>query len=118
MSPDSITVDGVERPLADEIVVFSASTLERVDLAPRLGQYVQLGLDGDTVEWVASVGAVLPGDPPVVLFEGTFAQGDATHMTFTSGLRLRVRDGVGVLAGDPTVVRIDPETGEVVGFER
>lgn len=114
VSTEEITIDGVEMPLAEEIVVFSASTLERIPLAGRLGQYVQVGVDGDEVVWVGSVGGVLSGSPPRVLYEGVVVEIGRESAVFQSGLELAVADGVGLTPGPTVVVVIDPSTDRIV----
>lgn len=116
VSPESITVDGQTHQLADEIVVFSAATLERIPLAGRRGQYVQAGLDDGEVAWVAAVGGVLPTDPPAVLFADHVASvGDA--VSFRSGLVVDVAPGVDVPVDEVVTVRIDPRAHRIVAIE-
>lgn len=116
VSPQSITIDGETHQLADEIVVFSAATLERINLAGRRDQYVQAGLDGDEVVWVAAVGGVLPTDPPAVLFADHVASvGDA--VSFRSGLVVDVAPGVDVPVDGTVMVRIDPRADRIVAIE-
>lgn len=113
---ESITIDGRSHALADEIVVFSAATLERITLAGRRDHYVQAGLDDGEVVWVAAVGGVLPTDPPAVLFEDHVAAvGDTVR--FRGGFVVDLAPGVDVPVGETVMVRIDPGAHEVIAVE-
>ena len=85
-TPTAITIDGTRYPLAEELSSFSTYTLEPIPLRQRVGQYVHAGLDGDgRVVWVAAVGAVLPGTPPVVLYSGRMRSVEDGTATFEDG---------------------------------
>lgn len=90
-TPTAITIDGTRYPLADELSSFSTYTLEPLPLNQRVGQYVHAGFDGDDrVVWVAAVGAVTDGTPPLVLYSGRLVAIDGGRATFEDGTVLRL----------------------------
>lgn len=61
----------------------------------RLGQYVQLGLNGKKVEWMAGIGVVVRGEaPPVVYYNGVLVRVDGDRAIFRDGTVLKLADGV------------------------
>ena len=112
VSATAIEVDGETYDLGDEVIVFAAASLQSVTLASRVGNYVVLGLDGGDVEWVATVGDVLPG-AGLVLFQDEVALVDG-DVVFASGFSSAVADGVTVPDTGPVLVEIDPVTDLVV----
>lgn len=74
---------------------FSTTTLETLPLLQRKGQYVQVGVHGDTVVWIANVGAILPVAPPAVYYQGTLIRADAQgRLVFRDGTVLQTTPGV------------------------
>lgn len=94
-------------------------------LKGRVGQYVQVGLDGDTVVWVAGLGAVvrLDGQAEQVVYLGRIATVQGDRIELQDGTVLRLADGVTVGAdpspGSPiaAVLTIDVATDRVVEVE-
>jgi hypothetical protein len=74
---------------------FSTYDLAAVPLLHRLGQYVQLGLNGKKVAWMAGIGVVVRGAaPPVVYYNGVLVRLDGDRAIFRDGTVLRLADGV------------------------
>ena len=69
--------------------------MEAVPLLHRLGQYVQLGLDGKKVAWMAGIGVVVRGGAaPVVYYNGVLVRRDEQRATFRDGTVLQLAGGV------------------------
>jgi hypothetical protein len=61
----------------------------------RLGQYVQLGLNGKKVAWMAGIGVVVRGSaPPVVYYNGVFLRRENDRAIFRDGTVLELAAGV------------------------
>jgi hypothetical protein len=89
---DHFTVD-------PKLQCFSTYTLESVPLLGRKNQYVQLGVKGTRVTWVASFAAVvhLPAQSPVVFYTGRLVRvDDQRRAIFRDGSVLRLAPGVAV----------------------
>lgn len=101
--------------LVDQPQSFSTYTLAQVSLLARKGQYVQLGLDGDRVVWVAAIGAVTRVDPPVVYYNGELERvDDENRAIFEDGTVLRLAAGVTSPVEKGFVrAEIDPDAGRV-----
>ncbi len=117
----TITLDG-DRTYRVSEAVQSFSTIDgsTLPLRGRLGQYVQVGLDGETVVWVASVAAVLRAadEPPVVLYTGDLIGRDGDELTFRDGTVLSLGDGVEVPEeAMRVIVTIDPEHHVVIAVD-
>jgi hypothetical protein len=93
-----------------DLQCFSTYTLEPLPLLGRKGQYVQLGLDGSRVVWLASIGGVLTGDEPSVYYTGSLEREEDGRLYFRDGTVFRVGDGVQVPAPGFVQVEIDPAT--------
>lgn len=67
-------------------------------LAGRVGQYVHVGLDDETVVWVAGLGAVvrLAGQPEEVLYLGRITAARGSTIELQDGTVLELADGVTV----------------------
>lgn len=67
-------------------------------LRGRVGQYVHVGLDDDTVVWVAGLGAVvrLDGQPEEVLYLGRITAVRGSTIELQDGTVLELADGVAV----------------------
>lgn len=108
LSFDKIVLDG-ERTysVSPDLIAFSTYTLELEPMLRRRGQYVQIGLDGDTMVWMAGVGAVLPVDGSLrAYYTGVLER--------IAGGRAQFRDGT-VLAVDGDVET--PELPRLVQIE-
>lgn len=113
---DTITLDD-ERTyeIDDDLVSFSSIDLSVLPLINTKRQYVQVGLDGDTVRWVGAVARPLQSDPPAVVYAGEVAAVEAGRLTFTNGTVFRLDDGVdgAGLRGRRAQISLDPEEGVV-----
>jgi hypothetical protein len=95
VSAESLTLDGRRTyEVSPALQSFSTSTLKTLPLLQRRGQYVQLGLDGRTVVWLANVGAPVPVDPPRVFHQGTLVRVSGGRLVFRDGTVLRLGPGV------------------------
>lgn len=115
VSEDELVLDGDRKfDVSGELLAFSTYTLEAIPLAQRQGQYVQVGLDGKTVEWLALIGEPLEDR---VYYTGKLEEVDGDQLTFSDGTVLTL--GSGVEAPAPGRVRavIDPQKRVVVAFE-
>lgn len=116
VSDDKIVLDGKHTyEVSDDLMAFSTYTLEAIPLAHRKGQYVQLGLDGETAEWLALIGEPLEGR---VYYTGELEEVDGDNLVFADGTVLTLGDGVKppAEAGRMRAV-VDPNKRVVVGFE-
>ena len=74
---------------------FSTYDLAAVPMLQRSGQYVQLGLDGKKVAWMAMIGEVVRGaGAPVVFYNGVLLRLEGDRAIFRDGTVLRLADGV------------------------
>ena len=93
---------------------FSSQTLQAVPLLGRRHQYVQVGLDGRTLRWIAAIGSVLPLKPPTVFYTGTLLRVERGRAVFRDGTVLTVERGVASPATNAFVqAAIDPATHRV-----
>lgn len=116
VSEDEIVLDGKRTfDVADDLVAFSTYTLEAIPLAQREGQYVQLGLDGETVEWLALIGEPLEGR---VYYTGEVEETDGEQIIFADGTVLVLDSGAKPpAAGERVRAVIDPNKRVVIAFE-
>ncbi len=70
------------------------------------GQYAQVGLDGDTVEWIGGIAAVVavPDQPQVVYVPGVITKIDGDRLIFRSGLVLTAGAGIVAPSAPPVAV--------------
>lgn len=118
----TITVDGeLVYELHEQLQSFSSLDGSTQPLRGRLGQYVHLGLDGDTVVWVAGIGAVarIEGRPQTVTYLGTIDAVDGRAIHLVDGTVFRLADGVDAPGALPAaaVLRIGVSDDEVVALE-
>ena len=116
VSDDEIVLDGDRKfEVSDDLLAFSTYTLEAIPLAQRKNQYVQVGLDGDTVEWLALIAAPLEDR---VYYTGELEEIDGDQLIFADGTVLTLDGGVKPPAdsGQMRAV-IDPKKRAVVAFE-
>lgn len=116
VSNDEIVLDGKHTyEVSDDLMAFSTYTLEAIPLAQRKGQYVQLGLDGDTAEWLALIGEPLEGR---VYYTGELEKVDGGKLVFSDGTVLALADGVKPPADSGRFrAVIDPNKRVVIAFE-
>jgi hypothetical protein len=111
-----LTLDGKRTyKVSSSLAAFSTYTLKAVPLLGRRGQYVQIGVRGKTMVWLASIGAVVKGragDRDRVLFTGTVHRRlKDQRVMFRGGTVLRVGKGAAVPAvGRQARAEIDPAT--------
>lgn len=96
ISFDRLTLDGDRSyGVRKDLQSFSTYDLAAVPMLHRLGQYVQLGLNGKKVAWLAGIGVVVKGaGPPVVYYNGTLVRRDGDRAVFRDGTVLRLAGGV------------------------
>lgn len=112
---ERIVLDG-ERSysVSAQLKSFSTQTLETVPLITRKGQYVQVGLDGETVIWIAGIAGVIPSKPPRVHYQGTLVRVDGSDAVFKDGTVLRLAKRVDRPKPGAYTVLIDPGAHLVV----
>ena len=109
VSSRRITLDGkATYDVPRDVQSFSATTLAAIPLAAREGTYVQLGLDGREVQWIAGFSAAVefPERGAIAFHNGTLRKIDDGKATFEDGSVLRVRSGV---AKPPKGARVTAE---------
>jgi len=112
VSFERITLDGGRSyGVRKDLQSFSTYDLAAVPMRQRLGQYVQLGLSGQKVAWMAGIGVVVrrPDAPPVVYYNGVPVRREGSRLIFRDGTVLQLADGV-TLPASPGLVRaeLDP----------
>ena len=112
ISVDRITLDGGRSyDVATDLASFSTYDLAATPMLHRKGQYVQLGVDGDTAEWMAGIGVVVraPGKAPVVYFNGSLQTVHDGRAIFRNGTVLKLAKGVkSPIEAGPLRAEIDP----------
>jgi hypothetical protein len=109
---ERLTLDGDRTyGVSPSLRAFSTSSLKAVPLLGRSGQYVVVGLDGDTVVWLGAVGAVLrvPGERPVTYYTGELVRVEDGRAVFRDGTVLRLASGVRAVAPGRARAEIDVE---------
>jgi hypothetical protein len=96
ISFESVTLDGGRTfEVRKDLQSFSTYDLAAVPMLQRLGQYVQLGLDGKKVAWMAMIGEVVrAAEAPVVYYNGVLTRLDGDRAIFRDGTVLQLADGV------------------------
>ena len=91
-----VTLDGGRSyGVRKDLQSFSTYDLAAVPMLHRLGQYVQLGLDGKKVAWMAGIGVVVHGGaPPVVYYNGVLLRREGRRAIFRDGTVLQLAAGV------------------------
>lgn len=122
IAPDfsTITLDGDRTfGIRDDVQSFSSLDGSVQQLIRRKGQYVQVGLNGDDVEWIAGIAALVrtSGQPPVVYYTGNLVEVRNGKAVFEDGTVLVLGDGV-EHPGDAVRVMatIDPDAHVVVAL--
>jgi hypothetical protein len=108
----TITLDG-KRTYKVSKALQSFSTIDGsiLPLAGRIGEYVQVGLEGKTAVWIASVADIIDdGEQQLVYYTGSIAAHDGDQLTFKDGTVLTLGSGVDVPDGaEHVVVTIAPK---------
>lgn len=96
ISFEKVTLDGGRSyGVRKDLQAFSTYDLAAVPMLQRSGQYVQLGLDGKKVAWMAMIGEVVRGaGAPVVFYNGVLLRLDGDRAIFRDGTVLQLADGV------------------------
>jgi hypothetical protein len=105
--------------VSPKLQAFSTYTLQATPYLSRRNQYVQLGLDGRTVVWLAGIGAVVraPGRPPTVFYTGRVKAAPKGRVVFADGTVFRLGAGVAAPSvGARVQVDLDPSAGRVRSF--
>jgi hypothetical protein len=109
-----LTLDGGRSyAVSPDLRSFSTYTLRTTPLLGRRNQYVQIGLEGHTVVWLAGVGAVVraPDRPATVFYIGRLLRATGGRLIFRDGTVLRLAAGVRAPArGTQVRVEIDPDS--------
>lgn len=103
--------DGRELAIGDTLQSFSTYDGTTSPVLGRRGQYVQVGVDGDTLVWVAGIGVVVDGSPDAVYYSGRLVDVDGVRLVFRDGTVLTAAkglDGVDGLIGSDVQAVIDP----------
>ena len=96
ISFERITLDGRRTyEVSRDLRAFSTVTRELEPMLSRRGQYVQVGLDGDTMVWMAGIAAVVPTTPAAVYYVGRMVSVQDNRAVFSDGTVLRLAPGVG-----------------------
>lgn len=119
----SLVLDGdTTYDVSPDVQSFASLDGSTQPLLGRVGQYIQVGLEGHTVVWVAGLGAVvrLDGQPDHVVYLGRIVRVHGSSMELQDGTVLQLGDGVEV-AGHPSpdapiaaVLTIDVASDRVV----
>lgn len=111
---DLIEVAGKQYEVSPDLVAFSTHDLSLTPLVRWQGSYVQIGLRGDTVVWLAGVAGILGGDRPVAQFSGRVKAVDGAQVVLDGGTVVTLAKGVRPYPpGSFVIVRLDPITGRV-----
>ncbi len=103
----TITLDGGRTyRIQKDVQSFSALDGSTQQLLRRKGQYVQLGLNGDRVGWIAGIAALIraAGQPPVAYYTGNLVEVRARKAVFEDGTVLTLGDALAAPEG-PVRVR-------------
>jgi hypothetical protein len=119
----TLELDGHRYAVAKDLQCFATQNGATLPLLQRVGSYVQVGLQGSKVVWLANIANVVrrAGQADVVYFSGTvirLAGGsmifrDGTVLPLTTSLHLPTPPAKGALV----TVTIDPTQHEVVKVE-
>lgn len=103
----TLTLDGDRTyDVDDDLLAFAAADGSVQPLLRLVDQYVQVGLDGDTVEWIGALSSVIevPGEPTVAYFTDVLTEVDDGRAIFRSGTVLTLGSGAEVPAELPAAV--------------
>lgn len=97
----------------------STYTLEPLPILGSEGQFVQMGVDGKKVRWIASVASVVRGSPPSVFYTGRLLRVEDERLIFQDGTTFRMGDRPpDRFIGSFVVVEIDPDEARVRKLSR
>jgi hypothetical protein len=116
VSFEKVTLDGGRSyGVRKDLQAFSTYDLAAVPMLQRSGQYVQLGLDGMKVAWMAMIGEVVRGaGAPVVFYNGVLLRLEGDRAIFRDGTVLQLADGVTSPVGTGFVrAELDPSLHRV-----
>ncbi|MGQ0434040.1 MAG: hypothetical protein ACT452_16740 [Microthrixaceae bacterium] len=112
--PDLIEVSGQQYKVSPDLIVFSTHDLSVTPLVRWEGSYVQVGLRGKTVVWLAGVAGIMTGEPPSADLSGQVASIDGDRLVLRGGTVLTLGGGVEAPGpGSLVIVRLDPIRGVV-----
>lgn len=112
--PDLIEIAGKQYEVSPNLVAFSTHDLSLTPLVRWEGSYVQVGLDGDKVVWLAGVAGIVSGDRPVAEFSAQITSVDDDRVILEGGTVVTLGKGVRAeRVGTYVLVRLDPITGRV-----
>lgn len=107
--------------VSDDLLAFAAADASVQPVLRLVDQYVQVGLDGDTVVWIGGISTVveLPESPVVAYFTDVLTEVDGPEATFRSGTVLTLGADVEAPAELPAAVvaTIDVASHEVSVLE-
>jgi hypothetical protein len=114
---ERMTLDGTRTFDVDpKLRCFDSGNLKSVPLLQRKGTYVQAGVAGHKVSWIAGYSAVveLPAKPKLAFHIGTVKSASAGEVVFKDGSVLKLAPGVAALpAGTSARAEIDVEHHQV-----
>lgn len=117
-----ITLDGKRSyALSPKLAAFSTYNRHTISVLGTKGDYVQLGVRGRTVEWLARIGPVSAGDAsnPVVLYQGRLKSVKGERLDFSDGTVLRLQKDLkvtGPVVAGESVVAINARSHRVQGI--
>lgn len=98
--------DGRSFVATDDFRSFSTYTLAIEPVRNRIGEYVQLGTDGDEVRWLAGIGALLTEEPPMAVYTGRLVRVDKLRRAvFADGTVLQLADGIEPPTPGPAILQ-------------
>lgn len=110
LTHSSITLDGARTYDVDpSLRAFSSASLELEPMLGRRGQYVQIGLDGDTMVWMAGVARVIEVEGARSAFHSGTVEGvEDGRLVFQDGTTFAMARGLDApKPGARVTVRID-----------
>lgn len=119
----SLEVDGHRYAVAKDLQCFATQDGSTLPLLQRVGSYVQVGLRGSKVVWLANIANVVrrAGQPDVVYYSGTVIRVANGTMVFRDGTVLRaiatLRLPPPPAKGALVTVTIDPKLHAVIKVE-
>jgi hypothetical protein len=121
VTANEVVLDGGRHyTVSDKLVSFSTYDHSVQPLVGFAKQYVQVGLKGKQVVWLAGIGAVVPGRPgaaPSVYYTGQPQRVDAKQrIVFADGTVLQLAPGVQAPSTSAVQARIDPASHRVAAF--